>query len=62
MKNTQISNDIDIKARISDLIADLENIPSEAIEIFQVTSKLRSILARCEDAQFEIACNRADNA
>ena len=60
MNNTQISHDSDIKARISDLIAELENIPSEGIEIIQVTSKLRSILARCEDAQFEIACHKAD--
>ena len=62
MNNTQIYHDSDIKTRISDFIAELENIPSEGIEIIQVTSKLRSILARCEDAQFEIACNQADNA
>ena len=57
----QIDHALDIKARIQDYIAELDNMKSlDDIPPSQVSYRLNRILARAEDAAFELKCRQGD--
>ena len=57
----QLNQDMDIKARIQDYMAELDNM-TEDIEPWKVVNRLTSIFGRAEDAAFELKCRQADVA
>ena len=57
----QIDHDLDIKARIQDYIAELDGMKSlDDIPPSQVSYRLSRILARADDAKFELKCRQGD--
>lgn len=55
----QIEHAADVKGRISDFLSELDH-ANEMIDRDMVAARLKSIVARAEDAQFELKCRIAD--
>lgn len=56
----KIAKDADLKARILEVIQEMENWPKNEIDPFYVATRLRGILSKVEDAQFELRCRQFD--
>jgi hypothetical protein len=60
-KNEQIAHAIDIKARIEDVIEEMNNWPKDMVDPVYVATRLGMILSRHADAEFEVKCIKSDN-
>ena len=55
----QLKHSLDINGRLQDYIVELNSMTHD-VEPSQVANHLTSILARAEDARFELKCGQAD--